>query len=98
METKARYLKYTDKICREENGQIINEDKLFEKMIMRFKNGLLHADEQAAVECIDGHREYWKNGKLHNEKGPAVFTIREDENGNVYEEYWLEGEQIHSLQ
>lgn len=97
METKARFLQYSNKVCRDESGKIQDGDVLFQKMIMRFKNGLLHGENEPAVSCIDGHLEYWKNGKLHREKGPAVLTIQEDENGNVYEEYWQNGERQFSL-
>ncbi len=98
MNTKARFLQYTDKVCRTNSGKIMDGDELYPKMIMRFKNGLLHGEGEPAVSCLDGHQEYWKNGKLHNEKGPAILTITEDEDGNVYEEYWLEGERVFSLQ
>ncbi len=91
METKARFLQYTDKICRDEKGVIQDEDILLPTMIMRFKNGLLHGGVDAAISCMDGHREHWKNGKLHREGRPAVLSITEDENGNVYEEYWENG-------
>ena len=91
METKARFLQYTDKICRDQAGNIQDGDILLPEMIMRFKNGLLHGGTDAAISCTDGHREHWKNGKLHREGRPAVLTICEDENGNVYEEYWENG-------
>lgn len=94
METKARFLQYTDKICRDEEGKIQDGDILLPKMIMRFKNGLLHGDGEPAVSCMDGHLEYWKNGKLHSDVGPAILTIMEDENGHTYEEYWKNGEHI----
>ncbi|TAH52354.1 MAG: hypothetical protein EWM51_08770 [Treponema sp.] len=92
--TKARFLTYTDKICRDESGRIQDGDILLPKMIMRFKNGLLHGENEPAISCTDGHLEYWKNGKLHRDGKPAVLSIREDENGNTYEEYWINGERI----
>ncbi len=94
METKARFLQYTDKICRDADGNIQDGDVLFAKMIMRFKNGLLDGGDEPGVSCTDGHLEYWKNGKLHAIGRPAVLTIREDEDGNVYEEYWENGKRI----
>lgn len=94
METKARFLNYTDKICRDESGRIQDGDILLPKQIMRFKNGLLHGENEPAVSCIDGHHEHWKNGKLHRKGQPAVLSITEDENGNVYEEFWEEGVRI----
>jgi hypothetical protein len=94
METKARFLQYTDKICRDESGRIQNGDILLPKMIMRFKNGLLHGENEPAVSCMDGHQEHWKNGKLHREGRAAILTIMEDEKGNTYEEFWENGERI----
>jgi len=94
METKARFLQYKDKICRDEAGRIQDGDILLPKMIMRFKNGLLHGEEEPAVSCTDGHLEYWKNGRLHCESGPAVLTIMEQEDGGDYEEFWENGDRI----
>ncbi|HQF74222.1 MAG TPA: hypothetical protein PK786_10060 [Treponemataceae bacterium] len=94
METKARFLQYTDKICRDESGRIQDGDILLPKMIMRFKNGLLHGEGEPAVSCTDGHLEFWKNGRLHKENGPAVVNIMEQKDGIDYEEYWINGERI----
>lgn len=94
METKARFLQYTDKICRDESGRIQDGDILLPKMIMRFKNGLLHGEGEPAVSCTDGHLEFWKNGHLHKDDGPAVVNIMEQEDGIDYEEYWINGERI----
>jgi len=94
METKARFLQYTDKICRDESGRIQDGDILLPKMIMRFKNGLLHGEGEPAVSCTDGHLEFWKNGRLHKENGPAIVNIMEQEDGIDYEEYWINGERI----
>ena len=94
MATKARFLHYTDKICRNNDGNIQDGDILLPGMIMRFKNGLLHAEGEPAISCTDGHLEYWKHGKLHAVGQAAVTTIREDANGNVYEEFWENGVHI----
>lgn len=94
METKSRFLQYTDKICRDESGRIQDGDVLFPKMIMRFKNGLLHGENEPAVSCTDGHLEFWKDGRLHKDNGPAVVNIREQPEGQDYEEYWKNGERI----
>lgn len=94
METRARFLEYTDKICRDESGNLLDGDILLPECIMRFKNGLLHGEKEPAVSCMDGHLEYWKNGKLHQVSGPAIVSIREDENGNTYQEFWENGERI----
>lgn len=96
MNTKARFLEYTDKICRDSQGIILDGDELLENQIMRFSNGLLHAEDEPAIACSDGHLEWWQNGRLHREDGPAVQTIREDENGEVYGEWWQNGERVES--
>lgn len=94
MKTKARFLQYTDKICRDENGNLLDGDILLEDKIMRFNSGLLHGDGEPAIACNDGHMEYWSNGKINRKGKPAILTIREDENGIVYEEYWENGQQL----
>ncbi len=64
-------------------------------MITRWKNGRLHADGgEPAVECDDGHCEYYTEGLLNNtnldssgKQFPAVVF-------GDYEEYWVEGQKI----
>jgi hypothetical protein len=43
---------------------------------------------ERVYETEDGSIEYYKNGRLHNEKGPAV--IKKDGK----QEYWLNGRQV----
>jgi hypothetical protein len=63
--------------------------------IFRFENGLLHGgknaegETQPAVELLDGHTEWWTDGQLHRDDGPAVIT----ENGER-EEFWRNGELV----
>ena len=33
---------------------------------------VLHRTDGAAVDCTNGHKEWWQNGRLHRENGPAV--------------------------
>jgi len=40
-----------------------------------------------AVECADGRKEYWLNGKRHNLNGPAKSTVERDD-------YYVDG-QLH---
>jgi len=44
-----------------------------------------HCEDGPAVECSDGYKEYWINGKLHREDGPAV------ENPDGTKEFWIDG-------
>ena len=34
--------------------------------------GKLHRDGGPAVDCTNGHKEWWQNGQLHRIDGPAV--------------------------
>lgn len=45
----------------------------------------LHRLVGPAVVSIDGDKEWWRNGKLHNENGYAVFFP------GIYAEYYLDG-------
>lgn len=73
------------------NGVYIDDE-----VIIRVKEGFLHSDFdndgdlQPAIETRDGnHREFWKDGLLHNENGPAVI-----DNTDNYEEWYFEGKKI----
>ena len=33
---------------------------------------VLHRENGPAVDCTNGHKEWWQNGKLHRTDGPAV--------------------------
>lgn len=94
--SKARYLEYTDEVVlNEETDKPIDEDVYINGTIMRFKDGKLHGDGGDAAICTeDGHLEFWQHGRLHREHGPAVCSVTEDENGNTYAEYWLNGQRI----
>lgn len=95
METRARYLEFTDKvILDEQTKRPIDGDVLRDGVIFRFRNGKLHGEGEPAIATTDGHLEYWNDGKLHNDNDAAVCSITEDINGNTYEEYWKNGERI----
>jgi hypothetical protein len=88
MKTKARFLSLQGKQVydldnKPKEGDYLND----EGTIFRFKSGFLHSDKLPAIECNDTHREYWNNGKIHREEGPAVVS----EYGE-WEEYWTNGE------
>ena len=53
--------------------------------IYHYKLGRLHREDGPAVDCKDGHKQWWINGKLHREDGPAVEYM----NGN--KRYYLHG-------
>jgi hypothetical protein len=92
METKAKFLKYLDAVVRDGDGNKLDGDYYQRGVIMRFKDGLLHGENgEAAIETEEGHMEYWKNGKIHADDGPAVLSLREDAGGNRYAEFWKDG-------
>ena len=51
-----------------------------------FKNGFLDGGQLPAIECDDAHMEFYKEGQLHREDGPAVIS----DYGKV-KEYWKNG-------
>ena len=46
---------------------------------------ILHREDGPAVEYVDGHKEWWINGKRHREDGPAI------EYADGYKEWYLNG-------
>lgn len=91
-DTLARYLEYTDKvILDEETGSLFQGDRIVDNSIFRFIDGKLDGGDEAAIETDDGHHEWWKNGKLHREDGPAIYCIY---GGDNYDEYWENGVRV----
>lgn len=41
----------------------------------RQKSGNLHRENAPAVEYPDGTKEWWRNGMLHRDDGPAVVEL-----------------------
>ena len=41
-----------------------------------YKNKLIHRDDGPDIEYLNGSKEYWVNGNLHRENGPAIITDR----------------------
>ena len=104
IEMKAPDIKYSKSECLKYQGVTVFNDVsqkpcdgeyTVSDTIVRFRNGLLHGDKTPdgldipAYETETGHTEYFKNGFLHREKGPAVITDWGD-----WEEWWNEGELI----
>ena len=104
IEMKTPDIKYSKSECLKYQGVTVFNDVsqkpcdgeyTVSDTIVRFRNGLLHGDKTPdgldipAYETETGHTEYFKNGFLHREKGPAVITDWGD-----WEEWWNEGELI----
>lgn len=64
--TRARYLDKEEKIYYDTQkspleGGHVEEDGT----IILYKGGYIHGkDDQPAIDCPDGHKEYWKDGNL----------------------------------
>lgn len=43
------------------------------------KHTIIHREAAPAVECKNGRKEWWVNGKLHREDGPAIESDRGEE-------------------
>ena len=54
--------------------------------ILRLRNGYLDGGNLPAVECDDSHMEFYKDGQLHREDGPAVVS-----NYGKVKEFWKNG-------
>ncbi len=76
----------------DEGKDPMNGEYMIKDCIMRFKNGLIHGGvdtygaPQPAIVLPDNHTEWWENGQLHRDDGPAIIT----KFGN-WEEYWYHG-------
>ena len=92
----SRYLKFLGVVVgNQKTGVVCNGDYTVNGDISRFKNGLLHGgkgldgEDQPAIEFADGHTEWWENGLLHRDKGPAIIS-----DYGTWEEFWQQGELI----
>jgi hypothetical protein len=96
--TKSRglFLKFMGKqVGNNEEGKPCNGDYLIKETVLRFKDGYLHGgtdredDPQPAIECGDGHTEWWEKGYIHRDEGPAIISDYGD-----WEEYWEHGKLV----
>ena len=86
----SRFEDFINTPIRVKDKQPLNEQIFIDDCIINFENGYIsnwyneqEGVTQPAIECIDGHIEFWERGKLHSECGPAVISS----NNNVIE-YW----------
>ncbi len=89
--TVARFAHLAGQQLTDEQGQSLVNDTIDKDTgaILRFKNGYLDGGNLPAVECADSHMEFYKNGKLHREEGPAVVS----DYGKV-KEFWKNGHRV----
>jgi hypothetical protein len=98
--SKTYFPQYSGKIISDETGKQKMEGERFVKgVIIRFKDGYIHGGQgvegnsQPAIECGDSQVEYWENGYLHREDGPAIIAEFGD-----WEEYWDHGKLVYIFQ
>jgi hypothetical protein len=75
MKTETRLQEYQDKIMKDSKGipyegeRVINYKDTtspfgFSEIIISFKHGKIHNTEKEAVYYVDGHKEWWENGRF----------------------------------
>lgn len=75
MKTESRLLEYQGKIIKDSKGipyegeRIINYPDTknsfgFSECCIKFHQGKIHAHNDYAVYFVDGHKEWWENGKF----------------------------------
>ena len=86
--TAARFTHLAGQQLTDEHGKPFINDTIDSDTgaILRFKNGYLDGGKLPAIECDDAHMEFYKDGQLHREGGPAVVS----DYGKV-KEYWKNG-------
>jgi hypothetical protein len=89
--TVARFTHLTGQQLTDEHGQPLVNDTIDKDTgaILRFSNGYLDGGNLPAVECDDSHMEFYKNGKLHREEGPAVVS-----DYSKVKEFWNNGHRV----
>jgi hypothetical protein len=94
--SRSRYLKFLGAtVGNKKTGIPCEGDYNVNGDISRFRNGLLHGgkglegEDQPAIELLNGHTEWWEDGQLHRDRGPAVIS-----QGGAWEEFWHHGELV----
>ena len=90
-DTAARFTHLAGQQLTDEHGKPFINDTIDSDTgaILRFKNGFLDGGRLPAIECDDAHMEFYKDGQLHREGGPAVVS----DYGKI-KEYWKNGKRL----
>ena len=89
-ETVALFLMYQGVTFIDEAKQIAHGDFDLGYMLVRLdENGLLHGQDEPAIQTVNGHLEWWNQGVLHRMDAPAVIT----DFGEI-QERWENGKRI----
>jgi hypothetical protein len=78
----SRFKEFQNVQVLNEENKPLNEKIIIHESIINFENGYIsnwyneNEDEEncPAINCIDGHIEYWVNGVLNNKDEPAVYS------------------------
>jgi hypothetical protein len=95
--SRALFLKFMGKrIGDNETAAAVDGDRVIKAdtfdCVIRFRDGFIHGGKdpdgnpQPAIECVNAHTEWWEDGWLHRDGGPAVIHDFGD-----WEEYWDHG-------
>ena len=91
----SRFEKFQNKTVYNEKHMPINEQIIVNGCIINFQNGKINnwynslekIENYPAIDCEDAHMEYWENGILHKDDGPAVVSA-----GDNIIEHWIDGD------
>jgi hypothetical protein len=93
--SRSLYLKFHRRVCGDAGRGPYHGEYLVGDVVLRFKNGFLDGGENIAgepmpaIDLPNGHNEWWKEGMIHRDDGPAITT-----NWGSWEEYWDQGRLI----
>jgi hypothetical protein len=92
-DSRGLFLKFLgNNIYDTELGTALEGQRRIDGTILRFKGGKIHGgkdvegNDQPAIECTDVHTEWWEDGLIHKDNGPAIISQFGD-----WEEYWNHG-------
>ena len=87
---KKQYLAYRPML----NAISGKRELVYAKTMPYGNTSILHSDdEEQTVKWTDGSVEYYKNGLLHNENGPAIISINKDHTKKT----WYDNGKIHRI-
>ena len=88
--TVARFLMYQGLTFIDEAKQIAHGYYDLGDLLVRLdENGLLHGQDEPAIQTENGHLEWWNHGVLHRMDAPAVLSSYGE-----YQERWENGRRI----
>lgn len=77
MKTETRLPEYQDRVTKDSLGVLYQGERVFNfpdpmnpdgfiESCIKFHDGKIHSDNDYAVYFVDGHKEWWKDGKFIN--------------------------------